>query len=546
MTPLAAPLAAGTILGIAEVTVSGNPGADLDHLTPLLREGLRQSARFDVAGGIEEVAAPCTLSAHLDVGSARLSATLLRSGEAPRALAQVDAGQDLHAAVDTLARAALTALGEDVGALPWIAAGRAFSGDPRAIRLTERALGVAAGGQTATGLQLLRQARPLDPGSPLLLCALATLLLDQGNPAEAVKVAREALNLTNRLTPTTQHRLVRVLLLASAADTDLETLGRAALRERPHDPHGRYTLALGLDFQRRFAESLPVLRALRKRWPYNAAVAWHLAFAECAAGEAESALALLDAVARQLPAEAALRPRAVALFTLRRFTELQALCDDTALALERGPERGADTRAHEVRRMQAAASLLRGDGQAAARHLLEDLEWLRRRPGLLGPLSLDLVEAGEVLVRLRRAREVREALTGLAAIHPQPPEYAHALAYLGALVDLELGQERPTAVEATLGAEGLTDWTGRLRAAYHQRRGELAEETGALVQASQAGTSYLVRAALARALQLTGREAEARDLRAILRRELQAIDLRRPQQHPVASPAAALAFLATE
>src|SRR5262249_37754932 len=154
-----------------------------------------------------------------------------------------------------------------------------------------------------------------------LLDALAALATLRGQPAQAVAIATEALALQARLTPVTQHRLLRTLLLARASldgaharrhDEELLALATGARRERPHDPEPGVTMGRALNFLGRFDAARDELAAVAARLPNNASVRYHLGWAQLALGDAKAAGREFAAVAAVLPAGALVVPRALA------------------------------------------------------------------------------------------------------------------------------------------------------------------------------------------------------------------------------------------
>ncbi len=548
----------GTILRLtpAEVTAhakAADASADGDelgkvYLDALWREALRQSNHFDVAAGVEDCAAEHAVALHYDGIARHLATSLLRGGRILAPLASETVTKDqLPQAIDRLALATRAALGEDLQRTqPAVSCVAVLARDPQAVRFHERALREGSRGETGLALQMLRRARGIDPGSPLLAATFAAIALDQGRTEEAERTARQALEVDSRLTPTVKHRLARTILRAAGKDQELLALADVTLVERPHDPQVLYSRALALNFLSRFPESVVLLRRLAVRWPYNAAATWHLAHAELAAGDAEAALRAIEQAEKRLRPEHTLRPKAMALFQLGRLDELGRLLEDAAAKLpDAGAADAGDAREHVLLRMRTSLALLRGDRPRAAELLLEDLEWLRRRPSQLEAHAQDLAEAAEVLVRLGRAADLRARLHAFDAISPLPPIVASALTYAGGLVQLALDPEPPSTAEASLRAAGLVGWSGALRATVLHREGALQAEADAWTEVVQATDSALARAALARVLRSAGQEQQAQNLLTDLRQRLHAIQLRAPGAHPLLSPARALAWLAT-
>ncbi len=542
-------LAAGTLLRLAPVEATAEvPAAFFDGLW---REALRQSPRFDVASGVEDLeAAEHTIELFCDPRAPALSSTLRRPGQPPLPLAGVR-GDD-PVAIDALALATRQALGEEVRALP-LASAAIYSANAHCVRQTEDGWRQLAAGRTEAAIQRLRRARTLDPGCTITLALLAQALLARGSERgdsaaveEARRGATQALQLASRTAPTTRHRLAHTALVAAsrtgdprAADEELLTLGTVASRERPHDPHVMRTRAIALNLLQRYEESLPALRTLRARWPRSAEIAYHAAFAELCAGDAEAAVDAARDAARTVPPHLSLVPTALTLHAAGRHDELDRL-------LDRWLARAGDgAGGHELYRMRAAHALLTDRGDRAADALLADLEWLRRRPSEFSARALELVEAGEVLVWIGRHEDLAVRLSAFEALHDGAPVLSAALIYLNGLCEIARTDQPATAAEAHLQRTGHTVWRGALRAAAHQRRGELLDELNQRMQLYVGTEAPLPRAALARVLRALGSDAQAETVRAELRARLHKVDLRALHLHPLMSPAAALALLGT-
>jgi hypothetical protein len=523
------------------------------QVTSLLwREALRQSARFDFAGGVEDVAAPASLALFCDVAASRWSSSLLRDGEAPLPLASVEAPVvPPHQAIDALALRTRIALGDRPEAPPRSCA-RIVSQDPRVSLLLEEASTGHGEGERSRQLEIARRARPLDAACTPVLLLLAEATLETGDAEQARRVALEALGYDDRLAPSTTHRLARVLILARTADLrlrreqdrELQALAAAGARERPHDPHVQFTRALAASLGGDFAAAAPLWRRLAERWPRSGTAAYHLAFAELANGDAAAALAATERARALLPEHRILVPRLLALHALRRHDELDAYL--AGVVAEPAVQQGSAL--HDLRRIQAAHALLVGDRERAARHLLEDLEWIRQRSSLLEPLAIDVVEAGEVLVRLGKQAELAPRLIALDQADP-PPAARQAIDYLHGLVTVARGGD-PAPVATGLMREGAdaavqtTVWGTLLQAAWHRERGELLDEATLLGRAALQTENPLVHASLARAMRSAGKDGPATAVVESVRARLTKIDLRDLRQHPLLNPASALATLA--
>lgn len=544
--PVRHALPAGTTVTVLPPTASGSPRpAPPPALHGWLREALRQSDRLDF-GDEAPAEGGILLETHVDLRARSVTTALRPPDAAPIALATVEGLEPGD--VDRLAAATRAALG-DLSATPPRPVSRIYSDSPACVRHTEAARAALRRGDRRVALAALERARPADPGCTFTLAALAALRLDLGEIAQARRVAYEALLLENRLSPTTRHRLARTLLLARAtergraaeADRELLRLAEATLRERPHDPHALYSRALAANFLRRFETALPLLRRLRVRWPSRAAVAYHLCFAALATGRKDLALDAIDAARPRLPLVHVVVPRALALWANGRHAELRAWLAELA----RDRRVASTPLLHEVLRMRAAHALLTDRGAEAARWLLEDVEWIRRRPSRVEELTIDLVEAGQVLVRIGRHAELRAALAAFEDRRDLPPTVRQALVFLEGLVSVAATGKVPEAAEADLRRNGQRLWAAVLAAAAHRARGELMDEMRERVLAYQSTEDPLVRAELARTLRAAGDDRDARQVLDELRGSLLRIDLRDLRSHPLVSPGAALAYLST-
>jgi tetratricopeptide (TPR) repeat protein len=315
-------------------------------------------------------------------------------------------------------------------------------------------------------------------------------------------------------------------------------LGEVAVRERPFDLHAQLTLAIARNFLDDFAAARPLLEQLRSRMPDQPIVAYHLGWACLALGDGAAAVAQFEAAALRLPLAWVAVPRAIARFTAgddKGLADLLVELEDAARA-GRGP-------VHEVRRMQAAAALLAGRQDEACRVLLADLHWLLQNPSALERCVGEFAEQGAVLVRLGGGDELPPLLAALQGQQPSTP-LADACAFLSGMVEVARSGRRATAVEATLSHGGDSSWSALLAAFAHELRGETLDMQTELARAARLSDSPMTKALLARSLRAVGRTAEAESLQQAVRRELLAIHLRRPPQHPLLGPELAFAFRA--
>lgn len=549
-------LPAGTVVRLRSAVSAEEAGLRTPAVDGLWREALRQSTHLDIAAG--PTAAPQSLGVAValtvDAAARALTATLHEDREGPAAVhlaAVTFAEQPLAAAIDELAVRTRLSLGDPVESAP-LPMARGYSGDLAVVAACELAIERAEAGRFEEAAAELAAARPGDGGcTPLLEALAAARLVPQGHGQEAVRIAREALQLTDRLLPATAHRLMRTLLLARAStqpertapfDEELRTLGEVGRRERPHDPEPLLTAGLAANFLGEFDAARAVLAPLAQRLPGRATVHYHLGWAELGCGDGRAAFAAFERAARDLPLFTTVVPRALSLFAAGEHEQLVRLLDE--VAAEPAVRGGAAL--HEVRRMQAAHALLCDDPGRAADLILADLTWMLERPSMLRGRAGELASAGEVLVRIGRGADLEPILasierldTGLAL----DPALGEVTAYLVGLSEAAGTGRRAVRVEDALRQRGATVWEHALCAFGHRQQGELADERAALTRAAQQSSSPLVKAALVRNLRAAGHTAEAEALRDALRRELERVDLRRRSQHPLLSPEHALAWL---
>jgi hypothetical protein len=516
-----------------------------------LREALRLSTTLDVAADLEDTPAPLALVPTVDLVAGRLGLTLEQAGKDTIPLCSVTCDPDRPTeAADALAARARLALGEDLVTTPPTIAD-IYSSSPECVRLTERALELEPGG--ADLKELLERARRADPGCALTWNVLASWQLARGEPEAAVATARSALAaLGRRLSPTTAHRLARVLLLAEArvrgpagarpVDEQLLALGTAFVEDRPHDPHGLYTKALAQSFLGRFDASEPLFDQLRTRWPSIPWPEYHLVFARLGLGDGAGALEAADRIARNLPFETTFLPRALSLFATGETGELGDLLRE---ARDRTP--GDSPFGLDVLRMQAALAVLTDRREEAVTALVESLEWLRQRPSILPQRASELAEAGEALVLLGAPPDLSLRLDALrAVVWNGEAAVVHALTYVEGLAASSRGDSEVATIAAgTLEQANRDAEAARVRASIARSAGAAADEARQLATVLRLRDTPLARAAFARVLRELGRREEADDVLRETRADLLRIDLRAPLQHPLLSPGQALAFLAT-
>ncbi|MHC4514944.1 MAG: tetratricopeptide repeat protein [Planctomycetota bacterium] len=525
--------AKGTTKGLARFVHAG------------LRESLRQSQQLDLAADVEDdPSAGHSILVHLHPTAGRITTTLVQTDAAPIALATTtfspaEPATALLTALDDLALDTRRALGEHVRVEP-VRAALAYSASVRCVTLTEDAIAELAKGQLHAGMASLRRARREDGGCAFTLMLLATAANALGDGQAALRIADEALRLSHRLTPTTTHRLVRTYRWTTGDNRKLLEAGQVFQRERPHDPHGIYTEALALNMMNQSTQALPKLRTLGARWPENASVQFQLGYALLATDQPEAALEAFELAQRRLPEPVVVRPRVMALFHAGKQKELARVLQGLATSprVKDGPA------LHEVLRMQAAHAILTRDLDAAARFLLADLMWVRQHATSFDRYALEVAEAGELLARLGKHKELLLAIQGFQQLERLPPTFRAALTYLGGLVSVAQNQ-KPEAAQAVLAKDGRETWSQMLSAAHHRSRGELREEAQALERAMGGTSDPLVLASYARVLLAAGEREQSERIARELHKRLVSFDQRRPREHPLMSPAWALAYVAT-
>jgi len=510
-----------------------------------LRESLRQSTRLDLAAGIEDdPSAAHSILVSLNPTAGHVTTTLVREGEAPVALAAARfsparSAADVLEAIDELALRTRQALGERVRLAP-VKAALGYSASVRCVSLTEAASIRMAKGKLRPALAALRQARSEDGGCTFTLMLLATVTNALGDSRDALRIADEALRLDQRLTPTTSHRLVRTYRWAIPDDHKLLEAGQVFHRERPSDPHGVYTEALALNLLDQSAAALPRLQALSKRWPENASVQLQLGYACLGTDQPETALAAFDAARRRLPEPLTVRPLAIALFHAGKHDRLAGMLRRLAAS----PRVRGGPALHEVLRMQAAQAILAHDLDAAVGYLVADLSWVRANATDLDRHALEVAEAGEILARLGKHKELLLAIQGFQQLPRLPPTFRVALTYLGGLVTVAQNRQ-PQAAQAVLTKGGREIWSQKLAAANHRQRGELREEALALERAMGGTGDPLVLASYARVLLAAGEREKSERIARELHRGLVSFNQRQTRNHPLMSPARAMAYVAT-
>jgi hypothetical protein len=509
------------------------------------REALRQSAKLDVLDG-KPARDATVLRLAIDPAAHRLSAFCVAAGRPEQALAgEAFADGLLPAAIDRIAWAARLALGDDADVPVPTAA--CVSADALAVTAAVDGLQLMRDGALEGARRALRSARARDGASPFVLDGLAWLALLASDPA-AERICVEALGYSARLSPTSQHRLARTLLLARSSqqpdhapehDRELLALAEAMQRERPYDPEGALSAAIAHDFLGDFAAARPLLQRLIVRMPDQAIVAYHLGWACLGTGDPVAAATHFGTAALRLPMPSVAVPRALSLYAAGDHQALDVLLARFVKECE-GP---TASHVHALVRMQSAHALLQNDLARSADLVLQDLNWLLAHPSVLESRAGELAEEGELLVRFGRAEALGPLLAAFQGQHPGTA-VADACAYLGGLVEVIRSRKRATAVEGQLARGGDSAWSERLAAFAHEQLGEVADMHATLARAARLTDTPMTKALLARSMRAMGQVADAEALQTALRRELTTIHLRSRMMHPLLGPELAFAYRA--
>ena len=518
----------------------------------LWRVALNQSNHLDIAGSGKAAPAGAGFDLQLTIdGQASVATATLHDGNQPLHLGSTPlVANALLTALDELALRTRLALGDPALATT-LPLASAYSHDLRLVAVAEAAFESAREGEFRRAQQLLLKLRRRDGACVMLLDGLASSHLVLGNAAEAERIATEALQFQKRLTLASTHRLLRTMLLARSTlqprqsqeiDKQLLNVAQVAQRERPHDPSPLLTAGIAWNFLGDHESAQRVLQLVVRRMPDNANGHYHLGWAELLLGNSQDALHQFNEAAARLPVGTTVVPRALAMFSARQHDELELLLATSAQhsTIRNGPA------LHQLRRMQAAHALLRGEQKLAGDIMLADLAWLLERPHMLRKLSGELADTGEVLVRLGRGPDLIPMLGSMQRIDSGlalDQALADTTTYLIGLTEISMEGQRLPALEEALNRRGATVWANALAAYGHQQRGELSEERRSLSLVVQQSSSPLAKAALVRNLQAAGQATEAVMLRDALRRELEKIELRQRIRHPLLSPEYAMAWL---
>ncbi len=537
----------GTVVRLLASEGAPAVGATGDVADGLLREAMRQSWWLDVAAG--PVAAPPSAGVGIATrfdGQTQTMEMRVKEDGTLLATARTD-GRPLCEAIDEMATRARLALGDPVSEPP-VPLWRCYSADLEVVAACEAALAQLHEGHFVAAADRLANVRRNDGACAFLLDCAASAAAMQGDAAEAKRLAQEALSLTQRLSPTTTHRLLRTLLLARAAtepqlatryDEELATLAQVGGRERPYDPEPQLTAAIAFNFLARFDAAREVLEQLTSRMPGHPAAQYHLGWAALGSGRAQDSANAFAAAARAMPMSATVVPRAIALHEAGLHAQLSTLLEDVAA----DPAIRDSSALHEIRRMQIAHALLRGDRDAAVAHAFEDLDWLATRPGMQEQRAGEFAEFAETLVRIGEGPRLRPYLTAILD-HETNTALADAATFGLAMADCAAQRTRVPTAEDGLRRKSRGFWADALAAYGCKQQGQLAAEHQALGAAAAQSSSPLLTAALAENLRAQGRNEDAVNLLAALRRELSRIHLRRKLQHPLLGPELAFAWIA--
>jgi hypothetical protein len=507
------------------------------------REALRQSAAFELREGASTRGVPFTLQLAIDPARRSVAAFLLQDGAEKPLGGDAFTEGELPAAIDRLAWAARTALGERATAPVPVAA--CVSPEPVVVIAVDDAGALLRDGVIGTAHRVLREARRRDGSSPAVLDGIASVELMLGNPADAEKVSLEALGYTHRLCPTTEHRLARTLQLARASrnpenarryDRELLALAETGRRERPYDPQIALSEAIARNFLGEFAQSRPLLEQLRQRLPDQAIVSYHLGWACLGSGDGPGAVRSFEDAAVRLPMPWVAVPQAIARYTAG---DNDGLRDLLARCLREG---GDDAPfAHDIRRMQAAHAILRSRFEEARELMLQDFHWLLRNPSVIDRRAGEFAEQGTVLVRLGGAKDLAPVVAAMQSQRPSTA-VADSCSFLGGMISVATNRRRAEAAEEALSKGGDSAWSSLLAAFAHEIAGETLDMNRAMSRAVRMSDSPLTKALFARSLRAIGRSDEADTLKRSIRAELLKIDLRRTPQHPLLGPELAFAF----
>jgi tetratricopeptide (TPR) repeat protein len=537
----------GSVVRLLPSEGAPSSGATGEIADGMLREAMRQSWWLDIAAGPVTAPEGAGVTLHVRFEEATKMVSIRATpDDVLLATARTD-GRPLCESMDELAARARLALGDPVSDPP-IPLRRCYSANLEVVAACEEALGLLHAGRFRAASDRLANVRRNDGACAFLLECVASAAAMRGDAAAARSAAQEALSLEQRLSPTTTHRLLRTLLLARAAtepqlatryDQELSTLANVGEQERPFDPEPKLTKGIACNFLAKFEEAFACLEPLSRRMPRHPAVQYHLGWAALGSGRAVISATAFAAAARSMPQESTVVPRAIALHEAGMHEALVSFLEQVAAE----PEVRDGTAIHEVRRMQTAHELLLGNREAAVQRAFEDLDWLSARPALLEQKAGELAELAETLVRIGEGKRLRPYLTAILD-RETASALADAASFGLAMADCAATKTRAEAAEVGLRRKNKAFWADALTAYGCRQLGQLAAENQALGSAAAQSSSPLLTAALAENLRAQGREEEASNLLAALRRDLKNIHLRRKIQHPLLGPELAFAWLA--
>ena len=468
-----------------------------------------------------------------------LTTTLVRPEQAPLPLAGVRAPTGRNpAAIDELARETRATLGESSADIQ-----REQRPCEAIVSANER---VAA--DCSAARRLVRRARLRDADAKLRAilsrdgaCALALSMraavqLDLGRADRAISLASRSLELELRASHATKHRAARTLLIANGSDPKaLIELGEEALRTRPRDAQARFTRALGLSLAERWDEAAPTLESLLERLPDWPGVLYCLGHARLARGQAELALELMPRVRARVPRLPASRLEAWILLELGRHDQLSALLD----ALAREPAFRIGRGQLTLLGMRAAHALLQGKDDAAARHLLEQLDRLRSVPRLEVTEAATMLDACWVLARIGHVEAAQRALAALRGQSFEPLVRPSGMV-ASAVLRLGGGQGVDEARLRHITNAGLERWRQRIEARVALGRGRPERALLLLRDATKDSEDPSILLELAEAERAAGKLDEALRIARELSDRLLRPRLLQPALHALVRPKLAL------
>ncbi|MCA8968771.1 MAG: hypothetical protein KDC95_03275 [Planctomycetes bacterium] len=526
--------------------LAGGSRSDRDAVETLLGEALAQSAWIDIAGA-EDAARPEAGDALILRGTLApdsrsvLTSTLEREGSTPLAGVRDFAWPDLASAIDRLAIETRRTLGEPLDSIQ--SESRPCSALVSADLRVASACGIAKELLSRRRLPLadstLTQAVSRDAACALALSLLAGVRMDNGRPESAVELARRALALEGRLSPSAAGRAARVILLAEGRGPDaLLDFAESTLEKRPHDKNALFTKGLALALGRRYAEALPILESLHARFPISPGLLFALGHANLAVHDLERVEELMPDIAMRVPELPAERLRAFALLAAGDHDGLRALFE----RLEDRPGFRSGRGRVMLVTMRASLAILEKRDEDATNLCLEILDRLRALPDVILERPDTLVEFAWVLSRLGAAKEAQAALGALRGSEgfPEPVRAKAALAngMLQLAIGGTIGADRIRNVEEL----GSRSGARRLEGLVFKKVGNIDRALLSLRAAMPGSVDPTLVLEIAECEALTGNLEAAKQLRSDLERELTVPRLDAPREHALLRPSYALAL----